>query len=46
MYGNGAVKREHVQMLGFLSLFLKALEKYAASIEDIIHSSQSGDERC
>ena len=40
-----AVKREHVQMLGFVSLFLKTLEKCAAGIEDIIQSSQLGDER-
>ena len=38
------VKREHVQMLG-VSLFLKTLEKCATGIEDIIHSSQLGDER-
>ena len=39
-----AVKREHIQMLGFVSLFLKAWEKCAASIEDVVHSSQLGDE--
>ena len=40
-----AVKREHVQMLGFVSLFPKTLEKCATDIEDIIHNSQLGDER-
>ena len=38
-----AVKREHVQMLGFVSLLLKTLEKCAASIKDNVHSSQLGD---
>ena len=33
-----AVKREHVQMLGFVSLFLKTLEKCASNKEEIIHS--------
>ena len=35
----------HVQMLGFVSLFLKTLEKCVASIEDIVHSSQLGDKK-
>ena len=41
-----AVKREHVQMLGFVSLFLKTLEKCASNMEEIINSLQFGDERC
>ena len=40
-----AIKREPVQMLGFVSLFLNTLEKCAAGIEDIVHCSQLGDER-
>ena len=38
-----AVKMEHIQMLGFVSLFLKTLEKCAGGIEDIIHSLKLGD---
>ena len=31
------VKREHVQMVGFVSLFLKTLEKCASNMEEIVH---------
>ena len=34
------VKREHVQMLGFVSLFFKTLEKCASNMEEIVHSFQ------
>ena len=40
-----AVKREHVQMLGFVSLFLKTLEKCASNMEEIVHSFQWGEEK-
>ena len=40
-----AVKREHVQMLGFVSLFLKTLEKCASNMEEIVHAFQWGEEK-
>ena len=33
-----AVKREHVQMLGFVSMFIRAIEKCATNMEDLIQS--------
>ena len=40
-----AVKREHVQMLGFVSLFFKTLKKCASNMEEIVHSFQWGEEK-
>ena len=33
-----AVKREHVQMLGFVSMFIRAIEKCVTNMEDLLHS--------
>ena len=40
-----AVKREHVQMLRFVSLFLKTLETCASNMEEIVYSLQWGDDK-
>ena len=33
-----AVKREHVQMLGFVSMFIRAIEKCATNMEDVLQA--------
>ena len=33
-----AVKREHVQMLGFVSMFIRAIEKCVTNMEDLLQS--------
>ena len=33
-----AVKREHVKMLGFVSMFIRAIEKCATNMEELLQS--------
>ena len=34
-----SVKREHVQVLGFVSLFMRAIEKCATSVEELMQAA-------